>query len=268
MDFTTDIKKLEKAIRDTENALKKYTTMFARLEEDSRAKSLGNAFLLDERVYGKIMKTLKDTKSMLENEEREVDSCINSIDSRIVAITPVIPNVKRKGKDVMSPIPKFKRPKKGDWVINIGCPVAAKQTKQQQSQWILASVVSYNSKTGRYEVEDPEEEELAAKRFTVNSKEIIPLPPDPQKVKEGHDPSLITPTGNYLLEPFADGTKVLAMFPATTAFYPAVVSGNQKGTKSHRNLVAHYLLQFEDDHEDGFTPSRRVSSQHVVPWQK
>ncbi|KAK5574828.1 hypothetical protein RB653_010082 [Dictyostelium firmibasis] len=121
--------------------------------------------------------------------------------------------------------------------------VAARDTKS--SQWILAKVGSFSQKTQKYEVIDEDEEE--SKRFSVGQKDIIQLP----------SLTNLPPT-------FPNNTKVLAMFPDTTAFYPAVVVNVQKV----KGKPTFYHLHFEDDQENGETPNRRVNAQHVVALNK
>ncbi|KAM9951671.1 hypothetical protein ACTFIT_002353 [Dictyostelium discoideum] len=117
--------------------------------------------------------------------------------------------------------------------------VAARDSKS--NQWILAKVSSFSQKTQKYEVIDEDEEE--SKRFSVGQKDIIQLPSHTN----------LPPT-------FSNNTKVLAMFPDTTAFYPAVVVNVQKV----KGKPTFYHLHFEDDQENGETPNRRVNAQHVV----
>ena len=50
------------------------------------------------------------------------------------------------------------------------------------------------------------------------------------------------------------------MFPDTTTFYPAIVD------QAPKKRSTDFLLKFEDDEEDGDTPSRRVSYKYVVPF--
>ncbi|EFA77732.1 DUF1325 family protein [Heterostelium album PN500] len=120
-----------------------------------------------------------------------------------------------------------------------GTQVAA---KEKSNNWILAKVGSYNSKTQKYEVIDEDEDE--SKKFHVSIKDIIQLP-----------------SANSLPPTFAANTKVLAMFPDTTTFYPAVVVSSQKV----KNKTSFYTLHFDDDQGDnGQTPSRKVAAQHYT----
>ncbi|GAM21683.1 hypothetical protein SAMD00019534_048580 [Acytostelium subglobosum LB1] len=123
--------------------------------------------------------------------------------------------------------------------IPIGTQVAA---KDRSNNWILAKVNSFNAKTQKYELID--EDEAESKKFTVSLKDIIQLP-----------------TTAALANTFATNTKVLAMFPDTTTFYPALVVGSQK----IKNKTTQYTLHFDDDAgENGQTPNRKVAAQYVI----
>ncbi|KYQ94252.1 DUF1325 family protein [Tieghemostelium lacteum] len=128
----------------------------------------------------------------------------------------------------------------GKETISNGTLVAARE----KNQWILAKVNGFNNKTQKYEVIDEDEEEQ--KRFSVSMKDIIQLPT----------------LSN--LPTFSVGTKVLAMFPDTTTFYTAQVYQITK----NKNKITHYVLHFDDDQENGQTPNRRVSPQHVIQYTK
>ncbi|EGG16294.1 DUF1325 family protein [Cavenderia fasciculata] len=130
--------------------------------------------------------------------------------------------------------------------ITNGTLVAAREKSNNSVNWILAKVNGFNQKNQKYEVIDEDEDE--PKRFFVIAKDIIQLP------------STSSVSNN-----FSSGTKVLAMFPDTTAFYPAVVVSSTKV----KNKTTHYTLHFDDDQGDnGQTPSRRVSAQYVVSFSK
>jgi len=142
-----------------------------------------------------------------------------------------------------SAVKEPKEKEKDHTTISSGQQVAARDAKS--SQWILAKVNGFNQKTQKYEVIDEDEDE--PKRFSVAPKDVIQLP-----------------TLSNLPPTFANNTKVLAMFPDTTAFYPAVVVSVTKT----KGKPTHYTLHFEDDQENGQTPNRKVSSLHVISFTK
>jgi len=112
---------------------------------------------------------------------------------------------------------------------------------EDTEQWILATTVKYFPHVQKYEVEDADpmcDSDPNTKRKHHLVKEIIPLPGSSDA---GPD--------------IPKGSNVLAMFPNTTSFYKAVVVKRKGGE---------YLLQFEDDDEDGETPTRPVDAEYVV----
>uniref|UniRef100_A0A8C5G7U6 SGF29 C-terminal domain-containing protein n=1 Tax=Gouania willdenowi TaxID=441366 RepID=A0A8C5G7U6_GOUWI len=82
-------------------------------------------------------------------------------------------------------------------------------TLLQQSQWILAEVVSYNPATNKYEVDDIDEE--GKERHTLSRRRIIPLPQ--WKSNPETDPEAL----------FSKDQLVLALYPQTTCFYRALI---------------------------------------------
>ncbi|CAR30892.1 hypothetical protein ZYGR_0P01950 [Zygosaccharomyces rouxii] len=101
--------------------------------------------------------------------------------------------------------------------ISIGSEVAFKPKKGGEGEWFQCVVVKVSADGLRFEVRDPEPDELGnpGKTFKCNWRDIIFIPP------EGTDPKSQTP--NY-----PPGTKVLARYPETTTFYPAVVIGSKR----------------------------------------
>ncbi|GAV54463.1 hypothetical protein ZYGR_0AL01950 [Zygosaccharomyces rouxii] len=101
--------------------------------------------------------------------------------------------------------------------ISIGSEVAFKPKKGGEGEWFQCVVVKVSADGLRFEVRDPEPDELGnpGKTFKCNWRDIIFIPP------EGTDQKTQTP--NY-----PPGTKVLARYPETTTFYPAVVIGSKR----------------------------------------
>eukprot|EP00301_Raphidiophrys_heterophryoidea_P025275 c8444_g1_i1.p1 GENE.c8444_g1_i1~~c8444_g1_i1.p1 ORF type:complete len:248 (+),score=54.56 c8444_g1_i1:43-744(+) len=115
-------------------------------------------------------------------------------------------------------------------------PLGEKVACLHEDNWILCTIKSYNAKKNEYKVEDADEE--ANRMFIVGSHEILALnTPDLPK-----------------------GTRVLALYPGTTCFYPAeVVAFTKRGSKPNT-----YRLQFEDDFEDGREKQTRIEQLFVV----
>eukprot|EP00026_Physarum_polycephalum_P007230 Phypoly_transcript_07288.p1 GENE.Phypoly_transcript_07288~~Phypoly_transcript_07288.p1 ORF type:complete len:203 (-),score=45.44 Phypoly_transcript_07288:669-1277(-) len=195
---------------------------------------------------------------------------------------PKVDNKRRNKGDPESPAKKVKRvTKKGvppsptspvvnSYVAQVGDLAAARAPNSDQ--WILVRITGYNSKTGRYEVEDdaPDEEEPIAKKFVCSAENVVLLPPDGASIpiNAQQPPNNIATVGPvaYLWYPIPSKVPVLAMFPQTTTFYPAKIISSHKQQKN--KIVQYYQLQFDDDQEGGATPTRKVNAQYVIPLPK
>ncbi|XP_056176581.1 SAGA-associated factor 29 homolog A-like [Syzygium oleosum] len=89
-----------------------------------------------------------------------------------------------------------------------------------------------------------DEESGGQRKYKVPVSRIIPLP-------KPNDPSST--------QDFSLGSYVLAVYPGTTALYKATV------VNSRKRKTDDYLLEFDDDEEDGAMPQRTVRFIHVVP---
>jgi len=282
------LKNLERVLKESESTMKKYinVTSKAIIEpyQDPDISSAPGIIQFDEQLYNKLLKVMKEAKVILAKNEIAIDGCFEKLNE-----IHKPPNGKRKSKDPDSPRSSSKKKRSGskpsgigtpppatppsptpsggyinnyvintNYVIPIGDLVAARAPASDQ--WILAKVLAYNPKTGRYEVEDsdPEEDDPSIKRFLCGPEDVIALPPDAASVP----PNALGPVA-YLYNAFPAKTSVLAMFPQTTTFYPAKVVTCHKKSK----VVQFYQLQFEDDNDDGgMTPSRKVNAQYVIPY--
>jgi len=133
-----------------------------------------------------------------------------------------------------------------EYIIPRGAAVAA---KTGESMWILTTVVRFlPEKVDQYEVvdADPYEDVATRKHYTLPRKCIIPLPTtQPEQWSKATC--------------YPKSSMVLAMFPNTTAFYPAVVQGCP--TRGHPD----YVLIFDDDEENGKkAPKRNVAPRFVI----
>eukprot|EP00301_Raphidiophrys_heterophryoidea_P019626 c4521_g1_i2.p1 GENE.c4521_g1_i2~~c4521_g1_i2.p1 ORF type:complete len:246 (+),score=61.83 c4521_g1_i2:23-739(+) len=108
---------------------------------------------------------------------------------------------------------------------------------RHEGQWILGKIKSHNPKKNEYKIQDADETNAHA-IFSVPVSDVL---------------QLIAPE-------FSKGTRVLALYPNTTCFYPAeVVSFTKRGSKPHT-----YRLQFDDDFEDGREKQTRIEQKYVV----
>ncbi|KMZ57307.1 SGF29 tudor-like domain [Zostera marina] len=127
-----------------------------------------------------------------------------------------------------------------------GEQVAARVNDEEKAEWFVVKVINYDKDTKEYEVldEDPgDDEESVQKKYKLPVSRIIPFP-------KRNDPSSIPD--------FPQGRNVLAVYPGTTALYKATVVNQRK------RKLDDYLLEFEDDEENGAMPQRIVPFFRVV----
>ncbi|CAK7901989.1 SAGA-associated factor 29 [[Candida] anglica] len=99
--------------------------------------------------------------------------------------------------------------------ILVGSEVAYKLKNRHFEEWIQCEVMRVIGDGNKFEIRDPEPDENnnPGQTFRANYKEILLIPP----MAEVRD-----------LVNYAYGCKVLARYPETTTFYPAVVVGHRK----------------------------------------
>ncbi|KAJ8649127.1 hypothetical protein MRB53_002150 [Persea americana] len=130
-----------------------------------------------------------------------------------------------------------------------GEQVAARVTPDnaEKDEWFVVKVIHFDREAKEFEVLDEEpgdDEESIQRKYKLPMSRIIPFP------KRG-DPSSAPD--------FPHGKPVLAVYPGTTALYKATVVNNRK------KKTEDYLLEFDDDEEDGSLPKRTVPFYRVVP---
>nr|CAG4646436.1 EOG090X0A1W [Macrothrix elegans] len=112
--------------------------------------------------------------------------------------------------------------------------------------WILAEVVQYLPSSGRYEVDDIDEEQK--ERHTLSKRRIIPLPL--MRANPETDPDAL----------FPKGATVMALYPQTTCFYKAVINQLPQTAQDE------YQVLFEDSsYSEGFSPPLMVAQRYVIP---
>lgn len=99
--------------------------------------------------------------------------------------------------------------------ILIGSEIAYKLRNRHMEEWIQCEVMKVIGDGIKFEIRDPEPDENnnPGQTFKANYKEVLLIPP----LAEVKD-----------LVNYPYGTKVLARYPETTTFYPAIVVGNRK----------------------------------------
>ena len=139
------------------------------------------------------------------------------------------------------PAPSY-QPDPGDHVA------ARVRTPDGEEQWILAEVVSFNSSTNKYDIDDIDEEGGNKKeRHHLSRRRFIPLP----KMK-------VNPlTHKHAL--FQKQELVLALYPQTTCFYRALIHEPPSRPQDD------YSVLFEDtSYPDGYSPPLCVAQRYVV----
>ncbi|RCV18573.1 hypothetical protein SETIT_3G311800v2 [Setaria italica] len=131
-----------------------------------------------------------------------------------------------------------------------GEQVAARvKSDDEKDEWFVVKVIHFDKETKEYEVldEEPGDDEESTQKYERKYKLpmscIIPFP------KKG-DPSSAPDFGH--------GRQVLAVYPGTTALYRATVASHRKRKSDD------YILEFDDDEEDGSLPQRAVPFYRVV----
>lgn len=137
-------------------------------------------------------------------------------------------------------------PPEANYVAACGDMAAALvRSPDGDENWILAEVVSYSSSTGKYEVDDIDEEQKD--RHTLSKRKVIPLPT--MRVCPETNPEAL----------YAPGTTVMAIYPQTTCFYKGVIKeGPSSGAEDYRIL-------FEDpSYADGYSPPLNVAQRYII----
>lgn len=138
-------------------------------------------------------------------------------------------------------------PAEVNYVAKAGDKVAARVKGQDDEEnWILAEVVSYNYSTCKYEVDDIDAE-AGKERHVLSRRRILPLPI--WKANPETDADAL----------FPKETLVLALYPQTTCFYRALI---HEPPKRHGD---DYSVLFEDtSYPDGYSPPLNVAQRYVI----
>lgn len=134
-----------------------------------------------------------------------------------------------------------------NYIAKPGDKVAARvKSSDGEENWILAEVVTFNTTTNKYEVDDIDAEE-GKERHILSKRKIVPLPI--WKASAETDPEALFPR-NAL---------VLALYPQTTCFYRALIHTPPKKPQDD------YSVLFEDtSYPDGYSPPLMVAQRYVI----
>lgn len=161
-------------------------------------------------------------KRFIETSKERLEKLIASQDTAIKVTSPE-KEIDRRGQKMNGK--QSKRPRHGRlfWTskfnplqpIDIGLEIAYKLKNRHFEEWIQCEVVRVIGDGTKFEIRDPEPDENnnLSETFKATYKDILLIPP------EDEAPDLL----NY-----PAGSKVLARYPETTTFYPAVVVGSRR----------------------------------------
>ncbi|XP_073047666.1 SAGA-associated factor 29 homolog A-like [Primulina eburnea] len=131
-----------------------------------------------------------------------------------------------------------------------GEQVAARVPQEDagKDEWFVVKVIHFDKETREIEVLDEEpgddEESGGQRKYKLPMSHIIPFPKGTD-LSSAHD--------------FPPGKHVLAVYPETTTLYKATV------VQARKRKTDDYVLEFDDDEEDGSLPQRLVPFHRVVP---
>ncbi|KAG6490936.1 hypothetical protein ZIOFF_052268 [Zingiber officinale] len=141
------------------------------------------------------------------------------------------------------------QPQTSDPVAGIMVAARVSDDNAEKDEWFVVKVTNFDKDTKEFEVLDEEpgddEESTQQRKYKLPASHIIPFP-------KKNDPSSAPE--------FQPGRHVLAVYPCTTALYKATVVNSHRKRKTDD-----YLLEFDDDEEDGSLPQRSVPFYKVVP---
>lgn len=139
------------------------------------------------------------------------------------------------------------------------CAVKVKDAETQETNWILCSIVRYHSDLKKFEVLDAAENEGDDEKPKGSGKSGKNVN---RGVASGGERHFKVPKNKIRIVPQAEnssrklaiGTRVMALYPDTTVFYPATVKGRSQGEQ--------YLLEFDDEDTDEEDPLK-VEARYV-----
>eukprot|EP00040_Diaphanoeca_grandis_P027123 m.153680 g.153680 ORF g.153680 m.153680 type:complete len:272 (-) comp30842_c0_seq1:102-917(-) len=239
-----------KNIRDTHKKLSSETTVpsdYMTRKLKGLYKSVLDTSAAESDLVAALSLTLTSVTASKKTSSSQVgpvrqSSVINSLDASL----PLWP-------DDGNPIPLCGAiPASSDWIITPGHQVAALVSEENNEQrWILGTVINASA-AGKYVVEDIMEESSTAQRpakerHALDKKHVLALP------QWSCSPGI---PGTF----YGQGLEILALYPQTTCFYPAVVQ-KPPNFDNPNNYMMHF---YDDDYEDGRTRFQEVPARFVV----
>lgn len=111
--------------------------------------------------------------------------------------------------------------------------------------WVLGEVSQYTLGSGKYEIDDIDEEQK--ERHSIGRRRVIPLPT--MRANPTTNPEAL----------FPKDALVLALYPQTTCFYRAIID------KPPKDPSQDYMVSFEDaTYTEGYSPPLAVPQRYVI----
>lgn len=227
---------------------------------DNKYKLLLSAKELPEKdKLPELLEELKEHQDTVQTSKRIIDTCQQNLQSLITSIQKQSSGSRASRNSISkdSGVPTGAVSKKQKKVgrlyyvskfnpsepIGIGADVAYKLKNRHTEEWIQCEVTKILGDGTKFEVRDPEPDENnnPGQTFKANYKEIILIA----------SPAALKSFPNY-----SYGSKVLARYPETTTFYPAVVVGTKKDGK----------VRLKFDGEEEANKETEVERRLVLPF--
>ncbi|EGV66573.1 hypothetical protein CANTEDRAFT_117615 [Yamadazyma tenuis ATCC 10573] len=229
-----------------------------------------------EEELEKLVKEVSDHKSNIETAKRLIETCqqnlqilITSVQKHSSAIntrqsrgstakietntlstsTPGNKAVSKSNTKKQKKVGRSFHTSKLNWSepIIVGSEVAYKLRNRHSEEWIQCEVTKIIGDGVKFEVRDPEPDENnnPGQTFKANYREVILIVPEAEIAS---NPKILP---NYTY-----GAKVLARYPETTTFYPAMVVGTKKDT----------TVKLKFDGEEEANKETEVERRLVLPF--
>eukprot|EP00761_Pharyngomonas_kirbyi_P010470 gb/GECH01010490.1/.p1 GENE.gb/GECH01010490.1/~~gb/GECH01010490.1/.p1 ORF type:complete len:269 (+),score=86.64 gb/GECH01010490.1/:1-807(+) len=246
-DFCQNLEKIETCRKDNNSLSEKIN----KLHEQFTSTQADEVVVLTQKQCDELRNNYEEAINLATQQTEYIDECISNLDTLLSASS-------RRGSK--STRLRTENPQRSSYLfpqeekrqIPVGRQVAAKISEGDDGDesgdfWILAAVVRYLPAQDKYEVEDEDpgdenDPNPTRKHYLLPTACVIELPTELAAVYRKHE-------------------AVLAMFPTTTTFYPAVV---ERAPVPGRKRQQDYHLKFEDDEENGVIPARPVNFRYVI----
>ncbi|EFJ30448.1 hypothetical protein SELMODRAFT_89941 [Selaginella moellendorffii] len=251
------LKELDRLRREQDGLIKKINKIHAKLAETQPEQ----AEKFEDKFWSKLRDLYSQAKALADAEESASNACLSNLDALSIPSQAAAAHRrktetgdqkrKRAKADADSSRLNPNVSRSADSIGKaVGDQVAARITPEdsEKSEWIVVKVTRFDRETNKYEVIDEEPGDEEENGGTGG----------PRKYKLSPSAIIQFPKPATALD-FPTGSQVLAVYPGTTALYKATVVGPHRKKKTDD-----YILEFDDDDEDGFLPKRTVPFYHVV----